>query len=1232
MKTRRPKGKKEKKKKTLRKRVGGATTIEEKIKENENGIAEAFNFIINEKYEVNDFTSPKCAAAMINDYKNIVTLKNEWGTGKFKDEEVVLKRMKEARNHLIDLYPDTSKNGGGQKGGIGWDFNKETQFLKIMKYIKENPMESTSIKYDGLWKGFSSKIVRFGTFWTGSKYIDESSQRGVNQRSTRELENIIRYYWCFVSYLLFIDSKITGQESIKGNITELIEKSKTLIDEYAKWNFMLKSDNSIKQNNEKLVDNILTNQPLLTALYSRIYKFQKDVSTFISSINKLPNFEVFKKLNKDDFTAYKLEQFEIFNQKAGVATETATETAAINELTKGKKDFAEVFAEQIKQSVIEADNESKNTTNEFDAEENSLNTYKTNFKAITNTNIIGNLDTLPEMIKKLKLEYNTNSEFIIRIMHLLEKLGNNTRDGQKVMNSKNLDDVTAALGNKLPKMRNHPFNRFAKVYISGIRTLIEVLIDVHTAYKKNNPTAPSLKISDLTKDLYLLRKNDYGLVRTALKRLYRMGENPGVIERNITFSVEPTDFKKVFTDTFSDLIRDKEIKMRFTNLNTTLMDLSNNVLSTLVFNENNSFLPDAEMKETGSLVNSFEGLYPKTEYNKLKKIWSDTSDAGLKNMEIFLKEKNKFKLDNGTPTVLTITKIKTTFNKTEQKLRDIFKAKQILANEDKQYLKNIQNCFFIIDHYASKLKKLILDDKITLNPPWKEMAAANRKFDTTNELPDLTYLWIDNITKYFEKNENTFTFLYDKSSPNISKVTSYVSDSLLDEIIGSCENGSNVITGLDIDFVNRLTDETVEKHLIFFVENIDKTSFFPASSTAATSTPTVPLSAIRQNILFRLLTLATKGNLKAIFTDETTNAIIEKMHAKPATLGGGRFDSIVGKKEKVFNIRSAYDNIFENAEPVKIIVTSLIETEKVVAAINILGTPDYNGEAIGKIRGVVTGSDETTKTKFATQLKPDLAALNFYSLAVEINSSAATTQPPSTKNKTVLQVKAASSNVEKTFRGKIKEFVMSDQDDDYKAHLKTIHKIYDELVAEIDKIKEKPPLLKNIVDNLLEYTESIYFSRLIEDNFPGESKKDNLQKALIRRDLLIDQFTRLNTKPIFDPLLERIVTTFWPEASSKRYSKPTPKTIKHNTILKTGLFANVTSDQTANETYGSKRMTLIEKTDGDRSDYDTLGVEMFLNALMTTGSNIGFNPKAAYEEKVEYEENLDNSLFVTEEE
>lgn len=1282
MKTRRPK--KVKKGKTIRKRkllIGGEKTADEQISENKEGIAEAFSFMINEKYDVHDFASPKCASAMIKYYQNVIPLKNEWGTGKFKDQDVVLERLTTTTNHLVDLYPDVVpfKSGVQMKyGGIGWDFNKETQFLQIMKEINKHPISAKTFYYDGLWKGFSSKFQRFvknnsSNSQTKFNFTAEFSPHGVYLNSTRELEDIIHYYWCLVSYLLFIISKISAEKrnSLEKKNDSLIEQCKQLIDEYAKWNLMLESDVKKKATTEKdNNENIVTKQPLLSTQYNIIHRCQTDIRNNIKQINALQELEAFKKQNGlGDITTYELKQFNTFNRNITLYPTAIKEenVKKIDKLTNKKKDFVEVFTNQIKQSVIEA-NESKNI-NEFEAEEKSMQKYALDFKAPPNNEIIvsKDTDTLPQIINKLKLEYNTNSEFIIRIMHLLERLGNNTRDGKNVMNH-------GFIYNK-KLFYNHPFNRFAKTYISGIRTLIETLIDIHTNFKINNPTASDLKIDELSGNAtYVLRKNDHNLVHAALKRFYRMGNNPGTLDqsgpRSFSDLGENTVFKTEFTNKFSQLLQEKEIKMRFTNLDTILTDLNNTVLSQLVFNTCDTFLTKDQMYAKGDLVDLVAGMWPKTEYNKLKSIWSDTSASGLVKMDTFLKEKNKFSLDglNQKDLKINATFIKVNMYKIEQKILSVF-VKENLRDEDKQYLKNIQNCFLIINHYAKKIKDIIKKGK-DLSGQWKSMADANNEFDKTKPATEiLTYLWMNNVSEYFANVPDPCTELNKiKIIPtNIDKVFHHVSASLLNKIIMSCKpdkSNDSIVTHLDIDFLYKLTDDTVQKHLLSFVKNINKPN--RAEELSATlSVPAPALSYRRKHILFRLLTLANPEHLSDIFGDRPkTDAIITKMHK--TVLKGGGFNET--RKKNVFNIRTAYDNIFKNASPdtIKILVQSLFlkYPSIFVDVIKILGDPNpvLNEDAIRKMKEVVnedvvddkgTGDKiHRAKEKLNTELndKKNRSALNYYtSVRMDEKKSVRIDEkenPPKENNDSpteTAQIKSVAKKpehqVENEFREKINVFVLQkgfNGTDTQEEELKIIHKIYDDLAAH-KKIIGNKRFKKNVANNLIDYAASVYFGRMIE----SELEEQYRPKAFERRDLFIDQFTRLNTKPNVDPFLERVISTFWPEADAINYKRPPTEIITKKTLIETKLYPTLPtvmleadtnpSGDTPNQTYGRKIMTVTEKVDGDQSDYDALGVEMFLNTLLTTGSNVSVVPKEAYGEEYEVLEKVDNSAYISKE-
>ena len=1408
MKTRRPK--KSKKGKTIRKKIilaGGAQSVLEEIEENEVEVRKALTFLIAEKYDVNEFTTSNCAVAMIREYKEVVPLKN----GTVKGEEDLLRRMRNTRNHLVDLYPDipdadlgdaaavsvvaSDSNGNGNGdgevsdgdgnsdgigssdvnsegdgvgdvdvsvgdvdvsvgegegdgegdgdgdgdgddsstdgdvknygaiygdgreswainrggdvhgdlnmgsseesklvGGVGYGFEKEIEYQQCMVYTRTFdgtnllPRPSNLYNYVKLWKGELSN------------YTKEKTLAGTYQNSNRELYNITQYYLYLVSFLLFLDSKQTFEKdhsNLKALIDAVIEKSRNLIDEYAKINIMLYSTDN--------VSNVIVkgNFDIEGQIYI-IEKSLEELSTTVDEINKDSklNFLITKNKKLRKLVIYPLTElnklhFPPYNIKKNVTVPTKAAIKAINKSTNKKRDLVKVFDKEVegKRKQAEADRQI-NQKGEFTEETESLIKFTQDFSESPDQNVIVTQnDTILEIIKKLKTEYNNNSEFIIRTMHLLNRLGNSERTGKNEFNLEGLN-------NKLP-FYNHPFNRYAKTYINGIRQLIEVLIDVHTKYQKKDPNKLSLKINELLEEIEILKSNKkkigyiyptnitlrleevnqyYWSIMNALRRFYKLGKDPGTIKGSIIpYSTLFTEYKTEFTKKFQDIINQKGIKMQNTNLENILTDMSNNILDKLEFNNFNNFTDEHSGK--WRVVDFAKGMKSKTEYNKLATIWSDTSDSGLIKMEKYLREKNKFKMDEPDPNLTNInaTTIRYILDKTEQKIKSMFKKKRG-ESEEQYYLQNVQNCFLIIDHYATKIKKMLSKLDITgldikklspTNNKWEMIEIINRGFDAEShegKLP-LTYLLMNNITKYFEKKKTSCDFLEKAGTKNIYKVCNHVSDMLLNKIVMSCVS-SKISDHLNVEIVDRLTDDTVQKHLLSFVKNIDKPNRAeePTISTAISrelsatlSVPAPALSYRRKHILFRLLTLANPEHLSDIFGDRPkTDAIITKMHK--TVLKGGGFNET--RNKNVFNIRTAYDNIFKNAssDTIKILVQSLFlkYPSIFVDVIKILGDPNpvLNEDAIRKMKEVVNedvvddkGTEDKVhraKEKLNTELndKKNRSALNYYtSVRIEEKKSVRIDEkenPPKENNDSPTETaqiksvaKKAEHQVENEFREKINVFVLQKEFNDtdtQEEELKIIHKIYDDLAA-IGNNRLK----KNVANNLIDYAASVYFGRMIE----SELKEQYRPKAFERRDLFIDQFTRLNTKPNVDPFLERVISTFWPEADAINYKRPPSGIITKKTLIETKLYptpptvmleadTNPSGDK-PNQTYGRKIMTVTEKVDGDQSDYDALGVEMFLNTLLTTGSNVSVIPEAVYGEEYKLLEKVDNSAYISKE-
>jgi len=1290
MKTRRPK--KSKKGKTIRKRVvlsGGAMSLLEEITENENELSKAFNYINSEKYGTNDFTSSNCAVAMVQDYSNIVNLKKDT----VKALEDMQKRMTITRNHLIDLYPNIDQTYGGcQFGGIGFGFEKEKNYQQIMKHIRENPRKAKRPWFDGI-AGIHSQITRaFESLYGSDSSNLKDSAAGFYINLTRELEDINHYYLCMVSFLLFLDSKNTdkeyienGKESFDAQNENLITSVRLLIDEYAKITFMLKSDDHTVDAASKF----LTSNKSLGLQYDRISNCKDAIRDAIKEIEQNEKYTYLSKTylfdGNGNIKSLSVYELTVLDEKRSEIKDNSVQLTIdeINTLTKNKKNFVKVFDDEIKQMKKEVEKERKiNHSGEYVKEENSLymfiSDFSNNFTQIyrfTQTeNKVEQTDGIFDLIEKVKKEYNNNSEFLIRIMHLLNRLGNHERNGKKIINkdfekNKNLLEIDGFTNKGY--FPNHPFNRYAKTYINGIRQLIDVLIDVHTKYKNKNPNANSLSIEGLYEKIQKLGEGSsfldkniqhkrniqhksrvleeynqyYWSIMNALRRFYDIGKDAGTIEgtvaQNIYSTEIKTDYKKEFTTKLNDIINQKSIIMQNTNLEKILTDMSDNILVNLSFNTFTDFAKSPHGK--WRVVDFFEGLKSKTDYNKLVTIWSDSSDMGLAKMDNFLKKKeHTFKSDT-TELPVDVININQTFDVTEKKIISIFKNNPgEISNKDenKNYLRNVQNCLLIIDHYATEIKKIVGEnDTLGENgnssekmEKWKRMHEANAKI-TKGSPTELQYTWSENIPKYFKNSENKCGILENADIANVSRALSCLKDDFLNEIIKECQ--ADVAKNMNINVVDRLSDENVQKCADVFLLKI------------ADETQNVQDTDQQLSILFRLLTLATEEKLQNALIENNAEKILNILH--PPEKGGGIFDnvkrSIVGQKQTIFNIRTAYDNIFEQGNPktLNILVSKLIAQQKIGKVIEILGTPNYNETAIGKIKAVV--QNEKLETGLNSALDNNVTARSFYTSATsteeakkkadEADAKAKKEAADKSKKQEVEKYeKKAISDVETDFRDRIRDFVETDESD-AETQMIIIHEMYDDLASSTE-MKGNRKLLKNVVNNLIDFTESVYLRKSVENKLEKEKWPD----AFLRRNQLIDQFTRLNTKPNVDPFLERVISTFWPEADATKYKRPKPEIISKETLIETRLYPTLptvkfgadkdenTDVEKDNKTYGSKIMTLTEKVHGDQSDYDALGVEMFLNTLLTTGSNVSFVPPIAYTESYLIEEKLDNRPYI----
>ncbi len=230
-------------------------------------------------------------------------------------------------------------------------------------------------------------------------------------------------------------------------------------------------------------------------------------------------------------------------------------------------------------------------------------------------------------------------------------------------------------------------------------------------------------------------------------------------------------------------------------------------------------------------------------------------------------------------------------------------------------------------------------------------------------------------------------------------------------------------------------------------------------------------------------------------------------------------------------------------------------------------------------------------------------------------------------------------HIESFFRDKILTLVTIDSSTTLEYN---ILKLYEEFVAALKKtndlLKNKNMMelnTKNIINNLIEYAESVNFiNSVIKDVKDPTIKKSRNS----RREMFIDRFTRFNTKPYLDPYLDRIISTFWPEFDSIQF-KPSQKNILQKTRKYVSDFYDNTpiydKTQENNEqkpgTYSHRVMRQYDDYNGDSAMLtDAFGVEETINMLMHTGSNLSWaeNRQPTYTEEYEQKEKYDVSKMI----
>ena len=231
------------------------------------------------------------------------------------------------------------------------------------------------------------------------------------------------------------------------------------------------------------------------------------------------------------------------------------------------------------------------------------------------------------------------------------------------------------------------------------------------------------------------------------------------------------------------------------------------------------------------------------------------------------------------------------------------------------------------------------------------------------------------------------------------------------------------------------------------------------------------------------------------------------------------------------------------------------------------------------------------------------------------------------------QRQSVAADIDRVIKPQIINLVINESDDSKKI-IKNIRSLYEEIVSRISTANKNNRIQlneKNIINNFIEYAESANFKKIAE----GKNTANWNQ----RREMFIDQFMRFNTKPYFDPYLERIVSTFWPEFDSIKFKPSNSKILKKSTKFVSDFYDNVPiydnklKDDNKKQKLGTYSHRVLRQTDdykGDKLLTDAFGVEDTINMLMQTGSNLSWAETRlpTYTEEYEQNEKYDVSKMI----
>ena len=803
-------------------------TIQEHInlpecKDSYNDLKKALVILSTESIDGNDFTESKSTSVIIDTYKTIGIQTNKYSY----DSKELMGEYKKTLESLYDVYPndfttdivnDTQSGIVVRGGGSEEFFKKNLVYANELHLLKEMAIYNPGVEFTpqdmssnisdegnitvyktidakerllkkiyGTPKQIAKLPLTFGK-WIYNETIKTKpipgTMRDMYEQSSEHLYNMTKYYNAYIMYLFHLASQNRKDPDYIEKVKGIVEQIKVCVDEYAKLNFLLKTTvpNKLPDTDEAKAQQSVfeKEQDKLSILIDGLYNTEthKFYQSEFEKIAKESTFHrtltsMLKKLN--DKKIYQVKYVNDSMDYFFISVETDIDgDIEIDKLTeKRKKEYEKVLNKAIQygEKLLEKkDAKIKEYDKEFEKEEKSFKEYiEYNNHLFTdlsnNDTMLHQDDTVETCIRKLETEIMLNTEFIVRTLHLLNRIGNSSR---------------TVWGDPL-FYRNHPFNQFAQQYITGTYRLLGALEKA----QKNNPNT---RISEIVKDLDekqgKIQSEDKLSIISAVNFLRKVStekddpENGKYIQSTATTSSlyrgsfpDNVNYKNAFalaTENLLNKVQNME-KTANTTLPEIIAKIQNQLTDLYKFNEYDSY--DIFPKDTGRqfLSSTFKvtdrmfGSYLK-EFKKMKSIARqdiDTVNKYMKNHReniesFFLKEKIKSsssddKFKNIIIVNLFMSFVKVNLEKIVEKIK--LNQKVFTESKDKNKVINIQLMFRIIQKYSLKIKTIIINGK---EGKERYMRSLRKEIPDKFSFTDHTSVWTHVVyfNSYFEKYGN----------------------------------------------------------------------------------------------------------------------------------------------------------------------------------------------------------------------------------------------------------------------------------------------------------------------------------------------------------------------------------------------------------------------------------------------------------------------------------------------